>query len=477
MQPSSDLVRALVDGSPDAILLVNGDGKIAFASALVESLFGWRPDEIAGRPIEDLIPPAFETRHKVLRAGYHRQSHARPMGQGAVLTGMHRDGSFVPVDVSLRPLETEQGQFVIAAVRDAQVRLKIELERRELEREVTEARDHAEAVVESLGDGVLEVDMETQTVVATNRRFADIIGETTDSIVGTVLTGSPHWLAAPHGSTAPFDAIFHDTERRRAECELMHRDGRSIPCLLSASTITRATAALRVVLVHDMTLERGLSRQLEDAQSQIMLADERDRIARDLHDGVIQRLYAAGLHLQASRSSAAIGDRIDVVIDEIDSAITDIRSTIFAMQRPRGLSESFEAGVRIAIAEATRILGHAPTLRLDGNLLAVATDLAREALSVLRELLMNVAKHAHSEHTDVHIEVLDDELVVTVHDLGVGLSPATDHGGQGLHNLRERADKRRGSFTIEPVMLPGDGDRSEPRVGGTLAIWKVPLRS
>jgi signal transduction histidine kinase len=211
-----------------------------------------------------------------------------------------------------------------------------------------------------------------------------------------------------------------------------------------------------------------LAEHRRDAQGIALLAD-RDRIARDLHDLVIQRLFATGMSLQGATplvSDPGAADRIRRAVDELDDTIRDIRSAIYTLQ---SRDEPEQPGVRariVAVAEEmTAALGFAPSLRMDGRLDArVPPEIAEDMLVALREALSNAARHAHASLVEVIFEV-DCDLGVIVRDNGAGMRPAADWSG--LANLTERAAELGGSLSVTSV-TSADG-------GGTRLEWRIPL--
>jgi signal transduction histidine kinase len=207
---------------------------------------------------------------------------------------------------------------------------------------------------------------------------------------------------------------------------------------------------------------------------------DRERIARDLHDTVIQRLFATGLLLQAAGRVATgeLADRIQEAVDDLDETIRQIRSTIFALGVHQA-GASLRAEVLAVAAEASQSLGFDPRVQLDGPIDAVVPDdTAEHVLSVLREALSNVARHARANRVEVVLQVGDEDLVLRVNDDGTGPGEGgagregraggggVGAGGFGLRNMRSRAEAMGGSLVVEPAMG-----------GGTLLEWRVPLRS
>jgi signal transduction histidine kinase len=195
--------------------------------------------------------------------------------------------------------------------------------------------------------------------------------------------------------------------------------------------------------------------------------EDRDRIARDLHDRVIQRVYAVGMSLDgATRLSDLhqVTERITRAVDELDATITEIRSAIFELSEsavPGGLRKSV-----LHLADTlTETLGVRPEVRFSG---AVDNDVPQHigdhVLAVVREGLTNAGKHANARHFVVEADVTD-RLTVEVIDDGTGIElPLRGSSGLGLVNLRERAKKLGGTFEI----FPGPD-------AGTRLVWSVPL--
>jgi len=209
-----------------------------------------------------------------------------------------------------------------------------------------------------------------------------------------------------------------------------------------------------------------LAEHRKDSQ-RLALFEDRDRIARDLHDLVIQRLFATGMSLQgatALMSDAEAVHRVEQAVDALDETIRDIRSAIFALQS-RGETERPGVRSRIlgVVEEMTDPLGFAPGLRMAGPIdTMVPNHLASQMLAALREGLANVAKHAQASRADVTVEAGTD-LVLVVRDNGVGLTGTGRRSG--LANLEERASELGG--TLRTVTAEG---------GGTEVEWRVPLR-
>ena len=205
----------------------------------------------------------------------------------------------------------------------------------------------------------------------------------------------------------------------------------------------------------------------------LSLYEDRDRIARDLHDLVIQRLYATGMSLEGTMSMITrpeVASRVTNAVDAMDETIKEIRAAIFGLQaRDVAGRSDLRDGIVTLVEEMTPVLGFAPSLRLGSGLGGpVGPDVAEQALAALREALSNAARHADASQVDVSVDVDPDGiLAVQVTDNGIGL-PAEGRRSSGLRNLAARAEKLGGELRLGPA----DPAASAP---GTRLEWRVPV--
>jgi signal transduction histidine kinase len=210
-----------------------------------------------------------------------------------------------------------------------------------------------------------------------------------------------------------------------------------------------------------LTLDRG---QAMSEREELAVISDRERIARDLHDVVIQRLFATGMQLQAAAMRAVSDDvrgRVESAVAELDATIRDVRATIFELQMPS--AGSLRSELRSLVREYGRVLGFMPELRIKGPIDTAATESMRESLlKVEREALSNVSRHAHATRVEIVTSVEDGHLVLIVDDNGVGIT--TIGVRSGLENARARADALGGELRLGPSPL-----------GGVRLLWTVPL--
>ena len=214
----------------------------------------------------------------------------------------------------------------------------------------------------------------------------------------------------------------------------------------------------------------ALALELAESQSrreQTALILERDRIARDLHDHVIQRLYAIGLTMQhvSSLVGAETAERLVTAVTDIDAAIAQIRSTIFRLTTPiLGADVSLRARAEALVDELEPVLGYRPALVSEGPLdFGLDDDLVTDCEAVLREGITNIARHARATRADVKIAVGGQQVQIEISDDGRGLGDADRRSG--LANMRQRAEQHGGTLEVSEA---ADGT-------GTRLVWTVPL--
>jgi len=258
----------------------------------------------------------------------------------------------------------------------------------------------------------------------------------------------------------PFAAAPFGTTQRRLGALTVYRHRGARPFAEAAVEVLTAFAAQAGLV---LVLAEGAT-----ARARLTLYQERERIARDLHDVLVQRLYAAGMQLDllARRPSRKLARkderRLAEAIDQLDASIADVRAVVRALRNPEedhptDLAES----ARTEVAIAGELLGFTPKLDIDGDLSDVPAALADHARAALRETLSNVVRHSGAHHVTVHIR-RNSALELVVADDGCGIPEGVTH--RGLTHLEERASQAGGRCDV----------RSSPK--GTTVTWTVPLQ-
>ena len=199
---------------------------------------------------------------------------------------------------------------------------------------------------------------------------------------------------------------------------------------------------------------------------ELTLLEDRERIARDLHDTVIQRLFATGMALQGTARLAVspeVVSRIEASVDDLDLTVKHIRSAIFGLERSRASASSLRHTLLALAEDSASALGFEPRLVFDGPVdSAVPNEVGTDLAAVMREALANAARHARAGRVDVEVSVGTDILLRVVDD-GVGPAQADNPDGHGLRNMAARAERHGGKLTVSA------GDQK-----GTVLEWRVP---
>lgn len=456
------LVWSLIEATPDGIVIVDAGGRILLVNQRTEDLFGYDRGDLLGKPVETLLPEPVRDVHRAHRTRYRAEPRVRAMGGGLELRGRRSDGREFPVEISLSPLHSDAGTFVIATVRDVTERLAVEEENRRIRH-----------TLDATKDAVFLFDPHTLRFCYVNQGAVEQVGYHRDELLGmTPLHLNPEITEGEFRALlAPL--IDGSVTARTVQTVHRHRSGRDVPVevVVQYPPAREGTTRLMVALVRDVTERLETERRLREAAQELALArqvlavtEDRERIARDLHDSVIQRLFAAGMTLQGTLGrlqDGAARERVERAVTELDETIREIRSAIFGLQAPVDGGPGLRGELIRLVAEARPALGFSPRLQFAGPVESVAPEIAEQLLPSLREALANVARHASATSVRITLDV-GDEVVLRVVDDGVGLRGEVV-GGHGLRNLADRAALVGGTCTV------GRGDD-----GGTVVEWRVP---
>lgn len=209
--------------------------------------------------------------------------------------------------------------------------------------------------------------------------------------------------------------------------------------------------------------------RLQTKVQELALIEDRERIARDLHDSVIQRLFATGMSLQGTirlvaRDPAGAVERIEAAVDDLDLTVKHIRTAIFGLESSRLDRTGPRRRILDLVHEAAGPLGFEPRVLIDGPLdLGLDDAVAGELIATLREALSNVARHARARHVDVSVVLDDESLCLEVVDDGMGPPGPDVKRGKGLGNMAKRAAQLDGTLELHPNPA-----------GGTALVWRIP---
>jgi PAS domain S-box-containing protein len=468
-------LAAIVQSSADAIFSMTRDGVITSWNPSAETMFGYGREVVVGRHMSQFFPEdaVFEELLDAARSGRPAPlSHDTrwPTAQGSTID--------VAISVSLLGPSDEAGYSVL--VRDVTVRKAAEAQ---LRRQALWQQAAAEVRLSLLSDAPVSTALDLLCKWAVQLLGAQ---------AAAVVVGAPGGPGEVVGRSGDADAL--GALRRRglvgpatkARClSAGPFDIATVPLPLPSTGGPNSSSSGARSGVLAAVFPRGAPREPDEAEvlsslasqavvalelghvraqrDRLLLSADRERIARDLHDLVIQRLFGAGLRLQGALAllgNEAAAARVSSTIDDLDQTIKEIREVIFALEAPPGTG--LRARVAAIVNEAAETLGFGPELSFDLQRdEEPPLQVQLEASAVLREALSNVARHAQASRVEVRVS-MGDELGISVTDNGSGIGQPNHLSG--LANARARAQ-----------LLGGSLELSSPEGGGTSFRWVVPL--
>ncbi|MBX7159773.1 MAG: PAS domain S-box protein [Acidimicrobiia bacterium] len=502
----AEFLRALCAVAPDGVIISDGTGTVRVVSDRAAAMFGYTREEIVGQSIEMLVPPRSRDLHGDLRHGYLDDPVPRLMGEARDLYGMRKDGTYLPVDISLSALDSEDGLLVVSMVRDMTPRLRLldqlRREQGQLRGANAAARailagEHVDEVVRIVVSGARQIAAARYGVLLVaglgpesghmHVRVADADAADLDGLVR---------LRIPLGETLIGDAVANGRSLLlenvgRAPWSDVLVDGIG-PAIVVPVPSARADTALlavanpvgsRLFSRHDLGAVESAATQaavaldfaaMRDDLRHLAVSEERDRIAMDLHDGIIQELFGTAMALQSA--AARVDDQPDAVragLDEaatrIDSAISDLRGYIYDLAEERRDPSRLDATLRSIASLVRQQSGLVVVVDIDAAAAAAVSAHAEHLQHVAREALSNAARHADATtcRLKLRFDAARDAVVLEIDDDGHGFdteSEAIWGSGHGLGNMRKRATEAGATLDVE----------SGPDTGTTVRV-RLPL--
>lgn len=473
--------EAVFEHSLDGVLITIPDGRILAANPAACAIFGATEEEICRRGRQGFSDPGDPAWQAAL------EERRRNGGARAVAPMVRADGTPFLAEMSSAVFPGPRGeQRACVILRDVTGRIRLE-QRLRAAHDVTHSLLAGEGTAEVLGTIARQarqlVDATDAAVVAVGEQPGSVVVVAGDGARMSALAGRYY----PPGSLAArVMASGRSLLVTDLTSEAAFEDGRRlglgpamvVPIISGGSAFgnlivgaepgSRPYSADDLAIVETFAESAGVALALGEARAdaqRVAVLAEQARIAADLHDSVLQQLFAAGLGLQsaAARAEASVSEQVRDVVRRLDDVIAEIRLTVYDLRSSRTRS-NLVPDVRAVAAEVGAHLVAPPVVTLTGDTGAVAPDVAEQLVMVLREALSNVVRHAGATRVEVTVSV-DDEVVLTVTDDGVG-PPRGPTAGFGLGTMAERAAALHGSFSMGPA---------EPR--GTRLSWRVPIRA
>jgi PAS domain S-box-containing protein len=517
LQASEARFRSLFESSPDAILLTDAGGKIIEMNSQVLEVFGYDRAELAGKPIETLIPERFRQAHPGHRANYGAEPRTRPMGQGLDLYGARKDGSEFPVDIMLSPVETAEGRVALSVIRDITARKRAEEALRQQEAKLRGLFQLAKTLT-----GTLELPLildllnfQSINLVGAEAGCAGLRTEqglACDSFFQEGIRREMH-LAWPPGVGIPGRVLeskkpyLTNDAARDPLIPAKMREALGLWSVLSVPILDARGEVMAFFALHNkqgggfvesdvetvegiaqvasIAIQNALAYQrIQQAESELRRLsarlinsqdEERRRIARELHETTAQDLAALRMSLGrvnrlVSHLPAPAQEAIQEALQLSDRLIQAVRTLSYLLHPPlldvaglcsavtwyaEGFSKRSGIDVKVELADD---LGRFPR--------ECETTLFR----IMQECLTNVHNHSGSRRARVRLARENGHVLMEVQDFGKGMAGWSDRGpesgaqiGVGIAGMRERVkqfhgtldiDSTRGQGTTVRVVLP-----------------------
>lgn len=450
LRESEQRMRAIWETSVEGIITIDERGSIESLNPAACRMFGYRPEEIIGQNVSQLMPSPHREQHDGYLANYLRTGVGKIIGIGREVVGRRQDGSMFPMDLSVSEVRLGDRRLFTGLVRDI-------TERKNAEQALRESEQRLRAILETAVEGILTID-ERGLMESLNPAACRIFGYEPAEVIGrnvSMLMPAPY-----HENHDTYLANYARTGHARIigigrEVSGLRKDGSVFPMDLSVCEVRTGNRRMFTGFVRDISERRALEQAVAAAAE-----DERARIARELHDGLSQQLggllfLMKGLQRDLQSAGVPLAEAAGQLAGELAAAIKQARGLaheLYAVPpQPDGLTQALENLAERVASErgiACVFAAEAPVLMHNQ---AVASHLYR----IAQEAVQNALKHSRAARIDIVLTRRDAGLELSVRDNGIGFVSQHPARGLGLHTMDQRAKLIGGQLNVQPQ--PGGG--------------------
>ncbi|MEW6543400.1 MAG: PAS domain S-box protein [Nitrospirota bacterium] len=454
-------LRAILDGALDAVIGMDASGRITDWNKRAEVIFGWMRGEALGRRLDDtIIPPRYREAHE------RGLQHFLASGDGPILnrrietTALRRDGTEFPAELTVTALKEGKSYSFSAFVADI-------TERKQAEEALKKSQQILEQAQQVAQLGIWHWDIPTNTVTWSDqlyRLFGLKPGDFPATYEGFLSLVHPEDRDALRTT---IDCTYRSGRSYETQFRALRQDG-TFWWNHSRGEVIRNANGVSIAMIgvaQDVTERKRAERDLQQREEQLWeMLGQREQLSQDLHDNIIQKIYAVGLHLEESKQllaedvTAASGN-LDRAIADLNGVIRDVRNYISGIDPGTISSTRLRAELAKLVHDAEGALLPRFRLRLDPDAIArLNVEQAKQVLLIAREALSNSLRHSRARNGFLSLRAQPDRLRLEIVDDGIGFDARQDDlSGHGLRNMTTRAQKLGGRFEV--VSAPGQGTR------------------
>ena len=325
----------IIEIAPDGIIVVDRSGQVVLVNRQLEKLFGYERAELLGQTVEVLLPERFRDSHRDHRATFAENPRVRALGTARALFGQRKDGTEFSVDISLSPIQLPDGDHqTIVTIRDITERLTLVRD--------TQVSLHAfQTAFEAAPVGMAMVNFDDpvrRQLTKANDALCEMLGYSRDELLTKGFAELTYSEDSAESDRSAQAAVEGEVSRYGIEKRYIHNDGHLVWAWVHSAVVPPVEGTPQQVLVHvaDLT-ERKQVEANRKAQERVRVLEDRERLAAELHDVIIQKLFATGMGLQAAQSGTTdevLRERIGDSVRAIDDTIAELRSAIFRLDSP-----------------------------------------------------------------------------------------------------------------------------------------------